>query len=173
MASFDQLQVEGDAHAIDQDNALIQKLLIGDLGVYELAKSSTRADKFYGLGGPFGPRGQFVQNGKIKKLKFEIRWDFLRKILQLRGKKKIEALRRPLINRTLHRPELKRIPQSHLKSHLTVEDHECGRSVIDKMEFGGAIFGEGGQLHLVLLAEPVGIGLGGRRSDGRRFRGLG
>ena len=58
MVLLDQLQVESDAHAVDEDDALIEKLLIGDLGVHELTKSGARADEFDCFRSAFCPWSQ-------------------------------------------------------------------------------------------------------------------
>ncbi len=78
MVLLDQLQVESDAHAVDEDDALIKKLLIGDLGIHELTKSGARADEFDCFRSAFCPWSQLVQNRKVKELELQIRRDFLR-----------------------------------------------------------------------------------------------
>lgn len=89
---FNKFEVEGDAHSVDQDNALIEQLLVGDFRIDELSQSFTRANEFDGLGG-FSCRGrEFVEHGKIEKLKFDVRRNAVGNILQQGSQKKVEAL---------------------------------------------------------------------------------
>ena len=88
---FHQLQIEGDAHAIDQDDALIDQLLVGDFRVHELPKKFQRADKLQRLrrGVRFGR--QLVQQRYIQSLALRVSGEFLQENLELWRKKQIEA----------------------------------------------------------------------------------
>lgn len=57
---LNELQVKRDAHSIDQDDALVQELLVGNLGVDELFESSARANEFNRFGCAFWPGRQLV-----------------------------------------------------------------------------------------------------------------
>src|SRR6059058_3295677 len=43
---LDQLQVEGDAHTVDEHHALVEQLLVGDLRIDKLLEGLARADEF-------------------------------------------------------------------------------------------------------------------------------
>ena len=102
-SSLHKLEIEGDAHAVDEHNALIKQLLVGDFGVDELFESGARANKFDGLGSLFGRRRKLIQDGKIKKLELDVWRNSLGEILELRSKKKVEALGSALVNRAFGR----------------------------------------------------------------------
>jgi hypothetical protein len=70
---LNKLQVQGDAHAIDEDDALIEKLLVRDFGVHELLDGGARTNEFDGFGSPFGAGREFVEDGKVEELEFHVR----------------------------------------------------------------------------------------------------
>jgi len=74
------LQVERDAHAIDQHDALIEQLLVGDFCVDELLEGLARADELDRLRCFLGCRRKFVQHREIEKLKRHIRGNALRRV---------------------------------------------------------------------------------------------
>jgi hypothetical protein len=41
------LQVQGDAHTVDEDDALVEELLVRNLGVYELFEGGSRARELF------------------------------------------------------------------------------------------------------------------------------
>src|SRR5205823_8731666 len=124
---LDQLQVEGDAHTVDEHHALVEQLLEG----------LARADEFDSFRS-FLRRRKLVQHRKIKKLKFHIRRNPLGNVFEQRREKKIETLRGP--------PELQRILQRHLQRDLVMEKNESVRCVSNIMKFWGAFFRERAQL---------------------------
>src|SRR6266581_8853812 len=69
---LNKLQVQGDSHAIDEDDALIQKLLVRDFGVHELLDGGARTNEFDGFGSPFGAGREFVEDGKVEELEFHV-----------------------------------------------------------------------------------------------------
>src|SRR6266700_5653004 len=73
MPLFHELEVQGAANAVDEDDALIQELLVCDLGVHELFESGSRANEFDGFGSAFRAGRKFIQDGKVEELKFQIR----------------------------------------------------------------------------------------------------
>jgi hypothetical protein len=60
--SLNQLKIQGDAYAVDEHDALIQQLLVGDLRVNELPEGLARADELDGLGSLFGRGRELVQH---------------------------------------------------------------------------------------------------------------
>ncbi len=70
---LNELQVQGDAHAIDEDDALIKKLLVRDFGVHELLDRGARTNEFDGFGSAFGAGREFVEDGKVEELEFHVR----------------------------------------------------------------------------------------------------
>src|SRR6184192_3906728 len=62
---FDQLQVEGNAHAVDEHDALVEQLLVGDFRIDEFLKLGARADELDGFGGFLGRRRKLVKHGKV------------------------------------------------------------------------------------------------------------
>src|SRR5215468_6722150 len=78
--SLNQLKIQGDAYAVDEHDALIQQLLVGDLRVDELPEGLARTDELDGLGSLFGHGRELVQHGKIEQLKFHIRGNALGKV---------------------------------------------------------------------------------------------
>jgi hypothetical protein len=67
-----QLEVQGDADAVNEDDALIQKLLVRNLGVHELFEGGSRANEFNRLGSALRAGRELIQNGKVEELKFGI-----------------------------------------------------------------------------------------------------
>jgi hypothetical protein len=63
---FHELKTQGDAHAIDKDDALIQKLLVRNVGVHESFESDSRADELDSFGFAFCIRRNLVQDREIK-----------------------------------------------------------------------------------------------------------
>src|SRR5207253_9508125 len=70
---FDQLQVEGNAHAVDEHDALVEQLLVGDFRIDEFLKLGARADELDGFGGFLGRRRKLVKHGKVEQLELHIR----------------------------------------------------------------------------------------------------
>lgn len=72
IALLNELQIQGDAHAVHENDALVEELLVGDFRVDELLESFARANELDGFGSLFRRWGKFVQHGKIKELKFHV-----------------------------------------------------------------------------------------------------
>src|SRR2546429_7753004 len=87
---FDQLQVEGNAHAVDEHDALVEQLLVGDFRIDEFLKLGARADELDGFGGFLGRRRKLVKHGKVEQLELHIRRNALRNVFQQRRQEKVE-----------------------------------------------------------------------------------
>jgi len=70
---LNEFQVQGDAHTVDDDDALIKELLVSDFQVHELFECASWANEFNRLGSTLRARRKFVQDGKVKKLEFDVR----------------------------------------------------------------------------------------------------
>ena len=141
---LNELQVQGDAHTVDEDYALIEELLVGDFGVDELLEGGTRANEFDRFGGALGAGGEFVQNGKVEELEFHVGRNPVGQVFKLRGEEEVKALGRTLVDGAFLRTEQDGIAEGHLEGDPIAEDHEGGQGVIDEMIFRCAFFGEGG-----------------------------
>lgn len=95
-----ELQIQRDPDTVDEDDALVEELLVGDFRVDELLESVTRADEFDGFGGFFCGGRELVQHGKIEELKLDVRRNSFGDVFEQRREKKVEALRGPLVDGT-------------------------------------------------------------------------
>ena len=105
------MQVQGDAHAVDKDDALIQELLVRNLSVHELFESGSQANKLNRLGSAFVAGRELVEDRKIKELEFYVRGNPVGQVFELGGKKEVKALGGAFVDGASGWAELERVAE--------------------------------------------------------------
>ena len=128
------LQIKRDAHAVHQHYALIDNVLVGDLGIHELTKRLEGTDEFDRFGGRLGFRRELIEHGDVQATEFGVVWYFCQECLQLRCQEQVKALRGTLINGTGVFIEALWVAKCQLKKDLIAKNHKIRGCVFRQMK---------------------------------------
>src|SRR5208337_2667334 len=134
---FHELEIQGNAHTVDEHLAFVDERLIGDFIIGKLPRQGRGKNELDGFGAFLGThtRSQRIDDGEIVFGDGVVVGNLVQEILQLRSEKEIERLGGALVNGRFLYVEAQVVAQGHLESELFADNHESRRVVIHKLKF--------------------------------------